>query len=538
MTFNFGIPGLAQATPIAIEVGSSVIFVGANGSGKTRLAVHIEEAVGERAHRISAHRALNLNPAVPKIRGAEALRKLRFGWDAEQATIAHRASNRWSNSKPAVAMLNDFDSLLQALFADQSVTTLETHTKYRSGTLTKATATKFEILSEIWQRLLPHRQLIISGDDIKVSAVGLAESYPASDMSDGERAIFYLIAQALVAADSSLLVVDEPELHVHPSIMSSLWDEIEAARKDCAFLFITHDLHFAADRAAEKYIIRSYDPKPSWTVERVPEGTGFSEEVTTLILGSRRPILFVEGAGTSLDLAIYRCCYPQWTVIPRGSCEQVVHAVVTMRANAQLTRITCAGIVDADDYTVDEIQYLNGLGVFPLPVSEVENLILLPEVSSTIAQLEGFEGAELEQQLSRLKAAIFATLQSPAAVAEVVVRFCRRRIDRTLKKIDLSGPKSVADLITEYGAQTASLDVAGLAAGANHKIQDALADGDLHSLLTIYDNKGLLALAAQHLKQARLATFEAWLTRMLRDEARAPDLAAALKAVLPTVQAT
>lgn len=140
--------------------------------------------------------------------------------------------------------------------------------------------------------------------------------------------------------------------------------------------------------------------------------------------------------------------------------------------------------------------------------------------------------------ISKLRAAILATLQSPAAAAEVVVRFCRRRIDRTLKKINLSGPKSVGELIAEYSAQTASLDVAGLAAGATQKIQDALACGDLRSLLTIYDNKGLLALAAQHLKQARLATFEAWLTRILRDEARAPELAAALKAVLPAVQAT
>lgn len=435
-------------------------------------------------------------------------------------------------------MLNDFDSLLQALFADQSVTTLETHTKYRSGTLTNAAATKFETLSEIWQRLLPHRQLVISGDDIQVSAVGGSETYPASDMSDGERAIFYLIAQALVAADSSLLVIDEPELHVHPSIMSSLWDEIEAARKDCAFLFITHDLHFAAGRTAQKYVIKSYTPTPSWTIESVPEDTGFSEEVTTLILGSRRPILFVEGTGTSLDLAIYRCCYPQWTVIPRGSCEQVVHAVVTMRANPQLTRVTCAGIVDADDYTADEIQYLNGLGVFPLPVTEVENLILLPEVSRAIAQLEGFSGAELEQRLSALKAAIFSTLQSQAAIYEVVVRYCRRRIDRTLKKIDLSAPKSIADLIEDYGTQTASLDIAGLAAGATRKIQDALANLDLRSLLTIYDNKGLLALAAQHLKQNRLAVFEAWLTRMLRDETRATGLVAALKTILPTVQAT
>ncbi|WP_304627485.1 AAA family ATPase [Pseudomonas congelans] len=538
MTFTFQIPNSDQQMPLAIEPGSSVVFVGANGSGKTRLAVLIENAAGIDAHRISAHRALNLNPTVPKIRGADALRKLRFGWEHESASVHNRLGNRWADSKPAVAMLNDFDSLIQALFADQSVTTLDTHTRARSGTLTHATSTKFETLSDIWQRLLPHRQLVISGDDIQVSVTDGIGSYPASDMSDGERAIFYLLAQALVAADSSLLIIDEPELHVHPSIMSSLWDEIEAARKDCAFIFITHDLHFAATRAAQKYVIKSYTSAPSWTIENIPDDTGFSEEVTTLILGSRRPILFVEGSGTSLDLAIYRCCYPEWAVIPRGSCEQVVHAVVTMRANAQLTRVTCAGIVDADAYTSDEIHYLNGLSVYPLPVSEIENLILLPEISSVIAQTEGYAGADLEQQLSKLQTAIFNTLQSQAAIDDVVVRYCRRRIDRALKKIDLSGSKSIHELLLEYESQTAALDIAGIAAGATKKIQDALANGDLPSLLTIYDNKGILALAAQHLKQTRLASFEGWLTRMLRDVATTSSLAAAFKGVLPPVQAS
>lgn len=537
MAFNFLVPGPTDPTQIDIEPGSSIVFVGANGSGKTRLAVFIEDTVGEGAHRISAHRALNLNPAVPKIRGAEALRKLRYGWDHESATVAHRTSHRWADSKPAVAILNDFDSLLQALFADQSVTTLQTHTKYRSGTLTQATATKFEILSEIWQRVLPHRKLVISGDDIQVAVVGVSETYPASDMSDGERAIFYLIAQALVAADSSLLVVDEPELHIHPSIMSSLWDEIEAARKDCAFLFITHDLHFAAARTAKKYVIRSFAPTPTWTIESIPEDAGFNEELTTLILGSRRPILFVEGTRTSLDLAIYRCCYPQWTVIPRGSCEEVIHAVVTMRANQQLTRVTCAGIVDADDYTADEIRHLRNLGIFPLPVSEVENLVLLPEVSRAIAQLQGFEDAELELQLSKLQVAIFGSLQSHKAIEDAVVRYCRRRIDRMLKKVDLSDSKTVPELAAQYTTETASLDVSSLASAMNRKIQSALENESLPDLLAIYDNKGLLHFAAQHLTQKKGYAFEAWLTRMLRDDKKAPSLAAALKATLPAVRA-
>ena len=298
---------------------------------------------------------------------------------------------------------------------------------------------------------------------------------------------------------------------MHPSIMSNLWDEIEAARQDCAFLFITHDLSFAASRAAQKYVISAFAATPAWTIESVPGDTGFNEDVTTLILGSRRPILFVEGDDTSLDLAIYRCCYPQWTVIPRGSCEQVVHAVSTMRANAQLTRITCAGIIDADDHTEKDVQRFNGLGVFPLPVSEVENLILLPEVSRAIAQLEGFCDEEIEQQLSKLRVAIFDTLNSRAAIDQIVIRHCRRRIDRAIKKIDLSGSKSIDGLAREVSIQIGNLDINTLAAEVADKIKSAIENDDLRSLLTIYDNKGLLALAAQYLKNSKRIAFEGWL---------------------------
>ena len=157
-----------------------------------------------------------------------------------------------------------------------------------------------------------------------------------------------MIGQTLTAAENSLLIFDEPELHVHRSIMAKVWDELEAARKDCAFMLITHDLGLAASRVAQKFAIRNFDPTPHWTIDEVQENTGFSEETTTLILGSRRPILFVEGVENSLDQAIYRCCYPDWTVVPRRSCKEVIHSVVTMRRNSEFTRITCSGIVDAD----------------------------------------------------------------------------------------------------------------------------------------------------------------------------------------------
>ena len=333
MPFTFSIPGPHNHTDINIHPGSSVVFVGANGGGKTRLAVWLESHLGSKAHRISAHRALTLKNNVPKINERHALLGLRTGsatdeatvssyrssrrWQRNEATVSsYRSSRRWQRNE-ATSLLNDFDFLVQALFADQANKALITHKKNRKGDHSLADPTKYEILVSIWEQLLPDRKLHTSGDDITVTASGSEVSYPASDLSDGERAIFYMIGQTLTAADNSLLIFDEPELHVHRSIMAKVWDELEAARKDCVFVLLTHDLEFAASRVAQKFTIRDFDPAPHWTIEEVQENTGFNEEITTLILGSRRPILFVEGVEDSLDQAIYRCCYPDWTVIPR-----------------------------------------------------------------------------------------------------------------------------------------------------------------------------------------------------------------------------
>ena len=535
MPFNFQIPTPNGMMAISVEPGSSVVFVGANGGGKTRLSVHIENTLQLDAHRISAHRALNLNPSVPKISERDAIRGLRTGFNHESASIQQRPGSRWQG-KQAVSLLNDFDFVVQVMFAEQANTSLATHKNVRAGGNQQPKATVFERLADIWQRLLPHRVLHISGDDIQVSPPHTDARYTASEMSDGERAIFYLIGQTLVAAPNSLLIVDEPELHVHRSVISKLWDELEGARQDCAFVFITHDLGFAASRIAQKYVIRDYDPAPRWTVDVVPKDSGFSEQTATLILGSRRPILFVEGGTGSLDIAIYRTCYPGWTVVPRGSCEEVIHSVVTMRRNRDLTRVHCSGIVDADDYQAEDIDYLRDLGVAALPVSEIENIVLLPQVSRAIAESDGYTGGELAERLDSLKDAVFQSLGTAAAVDRVVTRYCRRRIDRLLKKVDLSAASNVAEITEEYARQTAALDIQDIARHATNRINEALRDRDLPKLLANYDNKAMMSLAATHLKRTRLADFESWLVRVLRSNS-VPNLVDSIRQSLPTVRA-
>lgn len=543
LPINLQLPG--ASVRVELREGMSTIIVGANGSGKTRLAMECERQADASAHRISAQRMLALDPAISKI-GEEAARsQLRYGVADPERNYGSvqnaRQITRWGQAQPSF-ILNDAGALVQVLFAEQANVGVAVNDAAEAGTPVLGRETVLRKLKAIFHRVLPTRRLATTADDITVTAHDLSgvtsAPYSITQMSDGEKAVFYMIGQVLVADSGSVLIMDEPEIHVHRSILGRLWDELEAARPDCAFLLITHDLEFAASRAGKKYVVRSYAPETGWIIGDVPEAEGFSEELVTLILGSRKPVLFVEGEPQgSLDIAFYRACYPGWTVIPRGGCESVIHSVATMRRNAAFTRITCAGLVDADGRDRDDRARLASIGVSVLPVAEIENLLLLPAVSQIILEKNDFTGAELEAKLAEVKAAVFADATVRKNVNEVVLGYCRRRIDQMLKRLDFSANKSVDDLAASYATQTGTLDVAAIAAEIDKKIADAIANDDLSALLAIYDRKKpLLALAAR-LRTGNINEFTAWVTRAIqsKDDDR---LRMAIEAALPTPLAT
>ncbi|WP_338525208.1 AAA family ATPase [Pseudomonas batumici] len=542
MPLSIDLTVTGAALPIELRAGLSTIIVGANGSGKTKLAIECERQLEANAHRISAQRMLALDPEVEKTTEEYARSQLRYG--ARKPTdygpfLTTRNTGRWGNTQPRF-ILNDAGALLQVLFAEQANTAVKAFNAATDGAPFVGGDTLMRKLKAIYHRVLPTRRLEITADDITACALKdntAGEPYSITQMSDGEKAVFYVIGQVLVADQSSIFIMDEPEIHVHRSILSRLWDELEAARPDCAFLLITHDLEFAASRAGRKYMMRSYAPDTGWVIENVPEAEGFSEELVTLILGSRKPVLFVEGEQGSLDLAFYRACYPGWTVVPRGGCEAVIHSVVTMRRNEAFTRIQCSGLVDADGHDEADRASLAGNGIQILPVSEIENLLLLPAVSRTILEMNELKGDDLETKLAKLKDAILDDARIEENVNEVVLGYCRRRIDRMLKQVDLSADKSIAAIAASYTARTTELDVVALAADMKTKITAAVAAGDLASLLAVYDRKKpLLALASAHLRNWKIEVFTAWVTRAIQSS-HDDRLHQAIRAVLPEVTA-
>lgn len=524
---------------LTLEAGKTTIIIGANGSGKTRLAVFLEEQLGEKAHRIAAHRALSLNPNVDRIPETKARQYLTYGDSGNSVSISNRKYYRWKNNAPT-SLLNDFDCLLQYLFAQQNNLAVENNQKLNRREKITNSKTKLDILQEVWERLLPFKKLHITADDIRVSSTSIENAdYSASEMSDGERAVFYILGQVLSANEGSILIFDEPELHIHKSIISNLWDEIEKLRPDCSFLMITHDIEFAATRVAKKYVIRNYYSDPAWDISEIPDSE-LDEQTITLILGSRKPILFVEGEKTSLDMETYRLCYPEWTVISKGSCKNVIQAVSSLRKlneDMPILNIKCAGIIDRDTRDSSQIEALEGQGIKVLPCSEIENIFSLSSIAHKILEIEGFTGDELINKKEQFKAKLLGYIKNELSgdkLEAFVAKRIHRRIDAYLKNIDLSDTQNSNEmkdkLISEVSFLTDS-KINEWISEMRNEIQACINNEDIDRLLCIYENKGLLAKTASILKNARKSDFENWLMRQM--QVPNSSILQAIKAVLP-----
>lgn len=369
------------------EAERSIVFIGANGSGKTRLGswLDIESSHKNNIHRISAQKSLAMPESISPVSLEKAQGSLLYGHqDATLQNGSNFKSGHRYHGNPSTSLLNDFQQLLVLLFSEEA----EQNAKYRTDSKNSAEKvtvpeTHLDKIKQLWGKILPHRELIIGGMDIKTKVKGLGddESYKSSEMSDGERVIFYLIGQCLSAPKDGIIIIDEPEIHLHKSIQIPLWSEIEKLRSDCLFVYLTHDVDFAASKTdATKIWIKEYDGKSNWKFEEIKNNKGLPEGLLLEILGSRKDIVFVEGTEDSYDTQLYRVILKDFLVKPVGGCSQVIQNVKAFKNNLTLHHLKIYGIIDRDRRVDAEIQSLERDGIYTLTIAEVENLFCTEEV--------------------------------------------------------------------------------------------------------------------------------------------------------------
>jgi AAA domain, putative AbiEii toxin, Type IV TA system len=299
-------PPMGKTENIRFEDIRSMVILGANGSGKSRLGARIEQLSGNHAHRFSAQRALTVPDYVQPRTHEQAESTLLYGqFNPNQSAAWHaetRTGSRWGN-EPANRMLNDFDQVLELLFADEAKRDRDyTRSAFQVPPADTPPKCKLDKLLEIWAEVMPQRTLSLHNNRVRAATNG--RNYEARQMSDGERVTLYLIGQSLCAPADVLVIIDEPEIHLHRAIQGLLWDLIEKSRPDCTFIYITHDLEFAATRTGARRIwLKEFDGT-DWIWEDVPSAFALPDSLLYQLLGNRRPLIFVEGDENSYDSAI------------------------------------------------------------------------------------------------------------------------------------------------------------------------------------------------------------------------------------------
>jgi hypothetical protein len=191
--------------------------------------------------------------------------------------------------------------------------------------------------------------------------------------------VLYFIAISCII-DTEIIIVDEPEVHLHKSIIIKLWDEIEKYLPEKKFIYITHNLEFAASRENSIQVwMQKYIHPKKW-IYTIIDKNEIPSELLLELYGSKKEIIFVEGLSESLDKKIFSRIYNDKNIIAVGSSNNVIAYTKAFRSQSVLHHLNAKGIIDKDFKTEDEIASCEINDIKVLFVSEIENVFLIEEV--------------------------------------------------------------------------------------------------------------------------------------------------------------
>lgn len=426
--FNLSYPTMDnQQESKVIKSGEILFLIGANGKGKSTLMHHFFTQNQSHVRRITAHRqvwfssnALNLTPA---------------GKDQNERNIMTRdrqEDSRWRDDHAAQrAQITIFD-LIDAENVDARAITAA----FRSGDIEKT-----QLLAKSQSPLSKMNEILkISNLDIQIEVVegskllALRDNnppYSIAELSDGERNALLIIASVLTAPSNTLILLDEPERHLHRSIVSPLLSTLLAYRGDCAFVISTHDVSLPLDQyRSAALLVRGYNHRPRyWVMDYISAVEKMDSHTAEMILGSRRRILFVEGKKTSLDLQIYQILFPEISIRSVGSCVEIERIVKGLNASEYDHWISAIGLIDRDNRTDADCAELAKFGIIALNQYSVESIYYHPIVYSKVLQrVAPIHDLKVDEILSRLGDSIMNAFKPH------IDRMAARIVERTTKE--------------------------------------------------------------------------------------------------------
>lgn len=271
----------------------------------------------------------------------------------------------------------------------------------------------FELFNEIFPQII----LSFSNDARRLSAIKNGSSYGPSQLSDGEKQVFSILADLIELDDShKIIIADEPELNLHPELAERLWTLIENEFPQKLFIYATHSINFALRENVEKIYILSSDS------ENITEFKNFEDldrsEFSAFLGGlpgilSTNKVVVTEGHEKSFDSIFYRWILGDNSIeiYPGGGCTDVVGIVSKNGMWDKISSsITLIGIIDADYRNDVYLNSFNDNSLSILELHEAESFLCLPEILVSIADRIGSQENTITKEFISEK--IFSTLET------------------------------------------------------------------------------------------------------------------------------
>lgn len=428
--YKFNLPTSNNGTiNIPLIEGNTLFVLGANGVGKSTLMHNLFSQNSNHAKRILAHRqtwftdnAMNMTASQKK--------QTENSIKSTNSQIYSRWKDDYSQARTSLSIFDLINSenirarnIADAVDGD-NIELAKEHSRDQAP---------IQAINELFAISNIPIKIILGKDEQLFASKNGSEPYSIAELSDGERNALLIGADVLTTEPNSLIILDEPERHLHRSIISPLLTSLFRKRTDCVFVISTHDIHLPIDyQESSTLLVRSCQwvgkRIKDWDADLITADFGIPNSIKTDILGSKRELLFVEGQSTSLDRQIYQLIYPNVSVIPQGNCREVEKAVNGIKKTDNIHWINAYSLIDTDDRTPEQIQSLLEKSIVAIPFYSVEalyyHLHIIQEVANKISELTGQEASTLYQN---------ATANIISDISQHKERLCSRLCEKKLR---------------------------------------------------------------------------------------------------------